>query len=174
MLPSAASVIFPTVPSFEAHCSSHLCIRPWTFRVTRHSPYKKSQESYTSRTALMQPSFSGLFVTWAYLPEKKKRKISVITSQLIIIDCVSTEIFCVLKSLFNSLNWKWELYRLHRCFWIISRRRGRAHHCRAGKNWSWAISEHSPQITFPPCVTKPSSLTLTSTTVPFVMTPREV
>lgn len=32
----------------------------------------------------------------------------------------------------------------------------------------------SPQITFPPCVTKPSSLTLTSTTVPLVMTPREV
>ena len=31
---------------------------------------------YTSRTALMQPSFSGLFVTWAYLPtgrEKEKR-----------------------------------------------------------------------------------------------------
>ena len=29
-------------------------------------------------------------------------------------------------------------------------------------------------MTFPPCVTSPSSLTLTSTTVPFVMTPRLV
>lgn len=33
---------------------------------------------------------------------------------------------------------------------------------------------NSPQITFPPCVTRPSSLTLTSMTVPFVMTPKEV
>lgn len=32
----------------------------------------------------------------------------------------------------------------------------------------------SPQITFPPCVTRPSSLTLTSTTVPLVMTPSVV
>ncbi len=33
---------------------------------------------------------------------------------------------------------------------------------------------HSPQMTFPPCVTNPSSLTLTSMTVPLVMTPRVV
>lgn len=36
------------------------------------------------------------------------------------------------------------------------------------------VYQHSPQITFPPCVTKPSSLTLISMTVPFVMTPSEV
>lgn len=29
---------------------------------------------YTSNTALMHPSFSGLFVTWAYLPERKRRR----------------------------------------------------------------------------------------------------
>ena len=28
------------------------------------------QYIHTSSTALIQPSFSGLFVTWAYLPEK--------------------------------------------------------------------------------------------------------
>lgn len=38
---------------------------------------------------------------------------------------------------------------------------------------SW-ICGNSPHITFPPCVTSPSSLTLTSMTVPFVMTPKEV
>lgn len=31
------------------------------------------RESYTRRTALIHPSFSGLFVTWAYLPEKEKK-----------------------------------------------------------------------------------------------------
>lgn len=32
----------------------------------------KKMGSQTSRTEFMQPSFSGLFVTWAYLPEFKK------------------------------------------------------------------------------------------------------
>ena len=30
---------------------------------------KKGLHCYTRRTALMQPSFSGLLVTWAYLPQ---------------------------------------------------------------------------------------------------------
>lgn len=39
---------------------------------TRHGQ-KAGPKSYTSRTALMQPSFSGLFVTWAYLPKEWNR-----------------------------------------------------------------------------------------------------
>lgn len=36
--------------------------------------FLKAEYSYTSKTALMHPSFSGLFVTWAYLPKMKEKK----------------------------------------------------------------------------------------------------
>lgn len=94
----------------------------------RHSSISNvSGFCYTSNTALMQPSFSGLFVTWAYLPETQ--------------DHIS---FSSCKT--QGLHWQ------------------------KGKSQS----KHSPQMTFPPCVTNPSSLTLTSMTVPLVMTPRVV
>ena len=40
---------------------------------------------HTSNTALMQPSFSGLFVTCAYLPAKKERINGMICKQDFII-----------------------------------------------------------------------------------------
>lgn len=102
---------------------------PFPAVLKRHSSIlNASGFHYTSNTALMQPSFSGLFVTWAYLPETHQH--------------IS---FFTLKHIFK--------------------------YCIDGKTKS---QSDSPQMTFPPCVTNPSSLTLTSMTVPLVMTPSVV
>lgn len=81
----------------------------------------------------------------------------------------------------KPLNWKWKLDLLFKHVSDIFPKVGNKHitvtECvitlSNGLMDSHKI-KHSPQITFPPCVTRPSSLTLTSMTVPFVMTPREV
>lgn len=71
MLPKAAYSELPEGPIMPTGCCIFVVVN--TPRVNSELPGTvciKCQESYTSRTALMQPSFSGLFVTWAYLPGK--------------------------------------------------------------------------------------------------------
>lgn len=76
---SFQSVLFTAV-DVANHSSSHLPnslvnVGPLLINALGvNRSYQAGRESYTRRTALIHPSFSGLFVTWAYLPEKEKNQ----------------------------------------------------------------------------------------------------
>ena len=100
-----------------------------------------SSDIYTSKTALIQPSFSGWFVTWAYLPTKKRKT----CSQKKDFAC---QTFSYLQLKFcNLLYDQLVLAFLRQVFKIIINIHEK--------------KRHSPHTTLPPCVTKPSSLTFT-------------
>ena len=104
----------------------HALNNDWWINCSYKMSKRQHMNVYTNKTAFIQPSFSGLLVTWAYLPEMHEITIHLSSSNIILI---------TLQWLFSNMNKLQQKYLFKK--------------------------QSLPQITFPPCVTRPSSLTFT-------------